>query len=108
MPSSFYGLRLPRHGESFLLRTVHSDHEHAILVDAGYGAESGLSPLYQELIAQFPSLTTINRFTCTHEDSDHCGGAPDFLRDWINAKRSVGEVLRTLNRRHGKMKGERT
>lgn len=92
MTSTFYGLPLPRRGESFLLRTHDRGQERAVLVDAGYEARSGTSPLYKQLRRQVPNLKTIHRFICTHEDADHCEGAPEFLRTWIGSKRSVEQV----------------
>jgi hypothetical protein len=39
-----------------------------------------------------PDLVRIDRLILTHEDADHCGGAQQFISQWIRSNRSIREI----------------
>lgn len=95
MPSTFLAVPLPRRGESFLLRTRRRDgRPAAVIVDTGRKARK--KELGQDLCAflntDVPDLRRIDRLVLTHEDADHCEGAPQFIGRWISSGREIGEV----------------
>lgn len=94
MASTFLAIPLPRKGESFLLRTTHQGRDVAILVDTGWhlGKDDLDNSLDTFLNGQMPDLRKIDRLILTHEDADHCQGAPQFMARWLRTGRSIDEV----------------
>lgn len=66
----------------------------AVLVDTGWKFKKNdeHSPLFDFIRLHAPELCTINRFVLTHEDSDHCQGAADFLYAWAKSNRKVEQA----------------
>ncbi|HWH22630.1 MAG TPA: MBL fold metallo-hydrolase, partial [Allosphingosinicella sp.] len=92
MVSTFYGLPLEKGGEAFLLRTPDPDgREWSILVDAGYERKDD-NPLIAALNRHAPDLRRIDVAVCTHEDSDHCQGFPQFVEEWLDGGNEIGEL----------------
>ncbi|MBC9176162.1 MBL fold metallo-hydrolase [Pseudoroseomonas ludipueritiae] len=92
MPSTFYALPLERRGESFLLRTNALD-ETSILVDTGYEVNGQNQKTLASVIkTSAPATTKINRLIITHEDADHCQGAPQFIAEWKGLGHSIDQV----------------
>lgn len=92
MPSTFYAIPLPRKGESFLLRTVHRGKEQLVLVDCGWEVIDPKQDLCSWLTKNVPEADRIHRLLLTHEDGDHCQGAPQFIRRWYDAGGTIEEV----------------
>lgn len=87
MTSKFIALPLVS-GESFLLMTPdHQGKERVILVDAGTKSAN----LAHVLRGVDPSVTHIDIVVCTHRDNDHAGGFPNFVEDWYDMGRTIGE-----------------
>lgn len=91
MSSTFYAFPLSGMGEAFLLRTTAGGEPRSVVVDAGY-AGKGPGSLYGAITRESPDLKTIDRLICTHEDADHCGGMPGFIREWLHSQRTIGEL----------------
>lgn len=91
MGSTFYAFPLHGKGESFLLRTTNAAEPRSIVVDAGYAGE-GPHSLFGVITREASDLKTIDRLICTHEDADHCGGMPGFIRAWLQSKRKIGQL----------------
>ena len=91
MSSTFYAFPLSGKGEAFLLRTTAGGEPRSVVVDAGYAGE-GPGSLFGAITRESPDLRTIDRLICTHEDADHCGGMPGFIRAWIQSQRTIGQL----------------
>ena len=91
MSSTFYAFPLSGKGEAFLLRTTAGGEPKSVVVDAGYARE-GPGSLFGAITRESPDLKTIDRLICTHEDADHCGGMPGFIRAWIQSKRTIDQL----------------
>jgi hypothetical protein len=89
--STFYAFPLLGKGEAFLLRTTAGGEPRSVVVDAGYAGE-GPGSLFGAITREAPDLGTIDRLICTHEDADHCGGMPGFIRAWIQSQRTIGQL----------------
>ncbi|MBJ2152646.1 MBL fold metallo-hydrolase [Paracoccus sp. IB05] len=94
MASTFLAIPLPRKGESFLLRTTHQNRDKAVLVDTGWRLGKGDldNSLCVFLTGMMPDLRKIDRLILSHEDADHCEGAPQFIASWLKTGRSIEEV----------------
>lgn len=94
MPSTFYAIPLFKKGESFLLRTTNNGTSKVIVVDCGYTAdkEKGHLSLQRYLAGKIPDIGVIDRLIITHEDSDHCEGAGQFINEWHNSGKQIKEV----------------
>src|SRR4051794_20624120 len=94
MPSTFDAIPLPRRGESFLLRTTHNGNSTAVLVDVGWKVGGSEMPdaLDAYLRNYMPELVMIDRLILTHEDADHCEGAPQFIANWLRSGRAISQV----------------
>jgi hypothetical protein len=94
MPSTFNAIPLFRNGESFLLRTTSNGVDMAVLVDVGREARPGelTRSLDVFLNGYMPDLKTIDRLILTHEDDDHCGGATQFISNWLHSGRTISQV----------------
>lgn len=91
LSSTFYAFPLSGRGEAFLLRTTADGRPRSVVVDAGY-AGKGPGSLFGAMTREAPDLNTIDRLICTHEDADHCGGMPNFIRAWIQSQRTIGQL----------------
>lgn len=93
MSSTFYALPLESRGESFLLKTSNESREVSVLVDVGAKIKTkSKRTLAKTINHHVPSLKKIDRLILTHEDSDHCGGAPQFIYEWIGNGNSISEI----------------
>jgi hypothetical protein len=92
MPSSFFALPLANKGESFFLQTADGLDDYNVLVDAGDTVGNSNNRLCGVLISASTGINTVHRFICTHQDADHCGGAPDFLDDCAKSNIDVEQV----------------
>jgi len=94
MTSTFFAIPLPKQGESFLLRTTHEGQEKTIIVDVGWETKPPecSKGLYGFLQMHMPDLCRVDRLILTHQDADHCEGAPQFIKQWINKGYTISEV----------------
>lgn len=92
MSSTFYALPLENRGESFLLKTKNETEEVSILVDVGDKIKSKSKTLSQTIGHCDPYLKNIDKLIITHEDSDHCGGAQQFICEWTGNGNSIREI----------------
>lgn len=94
MASRFTAIAV-RRGEAFLLETRQDERAWAILVDAGKpppARRPGMT-LFEALDRDAPTLDRIDIAVCTHNDIDHAGGFPSFLKDWVLENgRQIGEL----------------
>src|SRR5687767_5746995 len=93
MPSRFTALPI-KDGESFLLETDQGGRRWVILVDGG--KKSSPKPdrniLLKAIRDHAPGVDDrIDIAVCTHKDSDHAAGFPDFVRAWTADGGSIGE-----------------
>jgi hypothetical protein len=92
MSSQLQALPLARRGESFLLQTGTTDRA-SILVDTGRKLDPSRDiTLATTLTASSSSLRCINRLVLTHEDADHCEGAPQFIQEWTSFGRTIEQA----------------
>jgi hypothetical protein len=94
MPSTFLAPPLPRKGESFVLVTTHQGKDVTIVVDTGRKLKQGSHKLGLDFFLQsnLPDLVRIDKLILTHEDADHCEGAPQFIANWLRSGGQIGEV----------------
>ncbi|MEQ8434086.1 MAG: MBL fold metallo-hydrolase [Oceanicaulis sp.] len=94
MASRFTALAV-RRGEAFLLETPYKSRPWAILVDSGNpppAKRPGMT-LFQAIDRDAPTLDRIDIAVCTHNDQDHAGGFPRFLKEWVQQNgREIGEL----------------
>lgn len=92
MPSQLHALPLARRGESFLLQTGTPDRA-SILVDAGHKLDPSRDTTLATMLAALSSSPRcINRLVLTHEDADHCEGAPQFIQEWTSFGRTIEQA----------------
>lgn len=82
--TSVFTVLLPSSGESFLLETEHNGEPRTVLVDAGRARKSGANSLRRaiETKKHGNAVGRIDIAICTHADSDHAGGFPNFIESW--------------------------
>lgn len=93
MSSRFTALPI-NDGESFLLETDQGGRRWVILVDGG--KKSSPKPdentLLEAIRDHAPGVSDrIDIAVCTHKDSDHAAGFPDFIRAWTANGGTIGE-----------------
>jgi Metallo-beta-lactamase superfamily len=90
MPSTFLAPPLPQKGESFVLVTTHQGKDVTIVVDTGRELKQSHLDIF--LQSNLPDLVRIDKLILTHEDADHCEGAPQFIANWLQNGGQIGEV----------------
>ncbi|MBF0327357.1 MAG: hypothetical protein HQL42_20195 [Alphaproteobacteria bacterium] len=91
MASKFFSLSLPA-GEAFVLETeVGNGGSFTVLVDGGENGKDLCAAIDALVVKGGLSSRNLNVVVCTHSDSDHSKGMPDFARRWLRCGGSIGE-----------------
>ncbi len=77
-----------------MLVTTHQGKDVTIIVDTGRQLKQSDRQLGLDIFLQsnLPDITSVDKLILTHEDADHCEGAPQFIANWLRNGGQIGEV----------------